>query len=28
MRHPAQEGIKISGLLEFLQRNGPHGATD
>jgi predicted ArsR family transcriptional regulator len=28
MRHPAQEGIKISGLLDFLQRNGPQGATD
>jgi predicted ArsR family transcriptional regulator len=28
MRHPAQEGIKISGLLDFLQRNHPHGATD
>ena len=28
MRHPAQEGIKISGLLDFLQRNGSDGATD
>jgi DNA-binding MarR family transcriptional regulator len=28
MRHPAQEGIKIAGLLDFLQRNGPQGATD
>jgi predicted ArsR family transcriptional regulator len=23
MRHPAQEGIKISGLLDYLQRNSP-----
>jgi predicted ArsR family transcriptional regulator len=28
MRHPAQEGIKISSLLDFLQRNGPQRPTD
>jgi predicted ArsR family transcriptional regulator len=28
MRHPAQEGIKIAGLLNFLQRNAPQGTTD
>lgn len=28
MRHPAQEGIKITGLLTFLQRNAPQGTTD
>ena len=23
MRHPAQEGIRIAGLLDYLQRNSP-----
>jgi DNA-binding MarR family transcriptional regulator len=28
MRHPAQEGIKIAGLLDYLQRNPPEKTSE
>jgi hypothetical protein len=28
MRHPAQEGIEISGLLDFLRAQRSQGTTD